>query len=74
MERSLCIRDKILLETPVEATDEAALILRDTMKEARRALLILAFGIKVFFNQIFPQEIEGDNGGPFAHHPKFTAK
>ena len=32
-------RDEILLEVPIEATDEVALILKDTMEEAGRALL-----------------------------------
>ena len=31
--------DEILLEAPIEAMDEVALILKDTMEEAGRALL-----------------------------------
>ena len=34
-----CIHDEILLETPIEATDEVALILKETMEEAGRTLL-----------------------------------
>ena len=34
MERSLFARDEILLETPIEATDEVALILKEPMEEA----------------------------------------
>jgi len=29
-----CVHDEILLEVPIEATDEVALILKDTMEEA----------------------------------------
>jgi DNA polymerase I-like protein with 3'-5' exonuclease and polymerase domains len=36
MERGLCIHDEILLETPIEATDEVALILKDIMEECWR--------------------------------------
>jgi DNA polymerase I-like protein with 3'-5' exonuclease and polymerase domains len=39
MERSLCVRDEILLEASIEATDEVALILKDIMEEAGRTLL-----------------------------------
>ena len=39
MERSLCVHDEILLEAPVEAMDEVALILKETMEETGRALL-----------------------------------
>jgi len=39
MEGSLCVRDEILLEAPIEATNEIALILKETMQEARRTLL-----------------------------------
>ena len=39
MEGSLCFQDEILLEAPIEATDEVALILKDTMEEAGRTLL-----------------------------------
>jgi len=39
MERYLCIHDEILLEAPIEAADEVALMLKETMKEAGRALL-----------------------------------
>lgn len=31
--------DEILLEAPIEATDEVALILKETMEEAGKALL-----------------------------------
>ena len=31
---SLCVHNEILLEAPIEATDEVALILKDTMEEA----------------------------------------
>jgi DNA polymerase I-like protein with 3'-5' exonuclease and polymerase domains len=34
-----CIHDEILLEAPIEATDEVALILKETMEEAGRFLL-----------------------------------
>ena len=34
MERDLCIYDEILLEVPIEATDEVALILKEIMEEA----------------------------------------
>ena len=34
MERSLSVHDEILLETPVEAGDEVALILNETMRDA----------------------------------------
>jgi DNA polymerase I-like protein with 3'-5' exonuclease and polymerase domains len=34
-----CAHDEILVETPIEAADEAALILKKTMEEAGRALL-----------------------------------
>ena len=30
----LCVHDEILLEAPIEATDELVLILKDTMEEA----------------------------------------
>jgi DNA polymerase I-like protein with 3'-5' exonuclease and polymerase domains len=36
MERSVRVHDEILLKTPLEVTDEAALILKDTMEEAGR--------------------------------------
>jgi DNA polymerase I-like protein with 3'-5' exonuclease and polymerase domains len=36
---SLCIHDEILLEAPIEVTDELALILEETMEEAGRTLL-----------------------------------
>jgi DNA polymerase I-like protein with 3'-5' exonuclease and polymerase domains len=39
MERSLCVRDEILLKAPIEAVDEVALILKDTMEEAGKVLL-----------------------------------
>ena len=39
MERSLCIHDEILLEVPIEATDEVAPILKDTMEEAGSVFL-----------------------------------
>ena len=39
MEMSLCVHDEILLETPIEAEDEVALILKETMEEAGRTLL-----------------------------------
>jgi DNA polymerase I-like protein with 3'-5' exonuclease and polymerase domains len=42
MERSLCVHDEILLEAPIEATDEVAPILKETMEEAGRALLKIA--------------------------------
>ena len=32
-ERSLCVHDEILLEVPIEAEDEVALILKETMEE-----------------------------------------
>jgi hypothetical protein len=32
MERSLCVLDEILPEAPIEATDEVAPILKDTME------------------------------------------
>ena len=35
-----CIHDEILLEVTIEATDEVALILKETMQEAGRADLI----------------------------------
>jgi len=42
MERSLCIHDEILLEAPIEATDEVALILKEAMEEAGRSFLKIA--------------------------------
>jgi DNA polymerase I-like protein with 3'-5' exonuclease and polymerase domains len=39
IERSLYVHDEILLETPIEATDEVALALKDTIEEAGRTLL-----------------------------------
>lgn len=39
MERSLSVHDEILLEVPIEATDEVAHILKITMEKAGRALL-----------------------------------
>jgi DNA polymerase I-like protein with 3'-5' exonuclease and polymerase domains len=39
MERSLCVHDEILLETPIDTEDEVALILKETMEEAGRSLL-----------------------------------
>jgi DNA polymerase I-like protein with 3'-5' exonuclease and polymerase domains len=39
MKRSLCVHDEILLEAAIEATDEVALILKQTMEEAGKALL-----------------------------------
>jgi len=39
MESSLCIHNEILLEAPIKATDEVALVLNDTMEQAGRALL-----------------------------------
>jgi DNA polymerase I-like protein with 3'-5' exonuclease and polymerase domains len=39
MERSLCIHDKILLEAPIEATNEVALILKETMVGTGKTLL-----------------------------------
>lgn len=39
MKRSLCVHDEILLETPIEAVDEVALTLKDTMEEAGKGLL-----------------------------------
>jgi DNA polymerase I-like protein with 3'-5' exonuclease and polymerase domains len=39
MVRSLCVHDEILLEAPIEAMDEVALILKDTMEVAGRSLL-----------------------------------
>jgi DNA polymerase I-like protein with 3'-5' exonuclease and polymerase domains len=42
MESSLCIHDEILLETPIEVTDEVALILKEIMEEAGRSLLKVA--------------------------------
>lgn len=34
-----CIHDEILLEAPIEATDEVFLILKRTMEEAGRTML-----------------------------------
>jgi DNA polymerase I len=34
-----CVHDEILLEAPIEAEDETALILKETMEEAGRAFL-----------------------------------
>jgi len=34
-----CVHDEVLLEAPIEATDEVVLILKDTMEEAGGALL-----------------------------------
>jgi DNA polymerase I-like protein with 3'-5' exonuclease and polymerase domains len=34
MKRSPCVHDEILLEAPIEATDEGALIVKETMEEA----------------------------------------
>ena len=34
-----CIHDEILLEVPIEATDEVALILKETMEETGRSFL-----------------------------------
>jgi hypothetical protein len=34
-----CVHDEILLEAHIEATDEVALTLKDTMEEAGRVLL-----------------------------------
>lgn len=34
-----CVHDEILLEAPIEATDEVALIMKDPMDEAGGALL-----------------------------------
>ena len=39
MERDICIHDEILLEFPIEATDEVAIILKETMEEVGRTLL-----------------------------------
>jgi len=39
IERSLCNHDEILLETPIEATDEVALILKETMQDAETSFL-----------------------------------
>jgi DNA polymerase I-like protein with 3'-5' exonuclease and polymerase domains len=39
MERDLCIHDEILLEVPIEATDEVAFILKETMEEVGRSFL-----------------------------------
>ena len=39
MDRNLFVHDEILLEVPIEATDEAALILRETMEGVGRTLL-----------------------------------
>jgi DNA polymerase I-like protein with 3'-5' exonuclease and polymerase domains len=36
MERSLCVHDETLLEASIEATDEVALILKETVEEAGR--------------------------------------
>jgi len=41
-ERGLCIHDEILLEAPIEATDEVALILKETMEEAGKSFLKLS--------------------------------
>jgi hypothetical protein len=38
----LCNHDEILLKAPIEAADEVALILKDTMEEAGGALLKIA--------------------------------
>jgi actin-like ATPase involved in cell morphogenesis len=37
IERNLCVHDEILLEAPLEVTDEEALILKETMEEAGRS-------------------------------------
>jgi DNA polymerase I len=37
-----CVHDEILLESPIEATDEVALTLKETMEEAGGALLKIA--------------------------------
>lgn len=42
MERDLCLHDEIPLEVPIEVTDEAAHILKETMEEAGRVLLKVA--------------------------------
>jgi len=34
-----CVHDEILLETPIEVTDEVALILKETMEEAGTSFL-----------------------------------
>lgn len=39
IEWSLYVHDEILLEVPIEATDEVALILKETMEEAGRSFL-----------------------------------
>ena len=39
MERDLCTHDEVLVEAPIEVTDEVALILKETMENAGRALL-----------------------------------
>jgi DNA polymerase I-like protein with 3'-5' exonuclease and polymerase domains len=39
MEKSFFVHDEILLETLIEATDEVALILKETMEEAGSAFL-----------------------------------
>jgi len=39
MKRSLCIHDEILVEAPIEATDEVALILKETTEEAEGSFL-----------------------------------
>jgi DNA polymerase I-like protein with 3'-5' exonuclease and polymerase domains len=42
IKRSLCIHGEILLEAPIEATDEVALTLKDTMEEAGSVFLKIA--------------------------------
>ncbi|HYA93101.1 MAG TPA: hypothetical protein VEK32_16560 [Thermodesulfobacteriota bacterium] len=39
MERSLCVHDEIPPEAPIEAKDEVALILKETMEDAGRVSL-----------------------------------
>ncbi|HMK77570.1 MAG TPA: hypothetical protein VK568_15515 [Thermodesulfobacteriota bacterium] len=39
MERSLSIHDETLPEAPIEAADDVALILKETMEDAGRVLL-----------------------------------
>jgi DNA polymerase I-like protein with 3'-5' exonuclease and polymerase domains len=36
---SFCLNDEILLEAPIEATNEVALILKETMEEPGRSFL-----------------------------------
>ena len=54
-ERSLCVDDEILLEAPIEATDEVALIFKRTMEEAGKTLL-----------KIVPAEVEVVIAGSWA--------